>query len=187
MSESRHLDDNRRPENSFVQQLMFSAYDDQNLDDIPGATHWPEVPAVDARTQWEELRAWVEQLQQRFSHLDHHVVPRCWWLHNEHVEALSALRDHERSSFAATALATAPLDWIRALRDVVALLRAWTAELSCGAAHQDSPAQASPPTDDEWGSFVQADVEHREQREITRSAVGGSLQAPPGDATVNGG
>jgi hypothetical protein len=117
----------------------------------------------------KELRAWVEQLQERFSHLDHHVVPRCWWRHNEHVEALSALRDHERSSFAATAPATAPVDWFRALRDVTALLRSWTGDLSCGAAHQDSPTRASPPAVTEWERFVQADVERRKEQEIDDS------------------
>jgi hypothetical protein len=186
MSEREHVDGNRRPENPFVQQILFSAYEGQNLDDIPGATHWPEVVAIEAHAQWAELRAWVEQLQQRFSYLDHHVVPRCWWLHNEHVEALCALRDHERASFAAIAPATAPLDWIRALRDVTALLRVWTAELSCGAVHQDSPPHASPPTDDEWGIFVQADIEHRDEREVVRSNVDGSRQTPPSEPTGNG-
>ena len=73
-----------RPSNS-LGELMFGAYDDHGIDEIPGATHWPEVLAVEAAAQWEELRVWVEQLQERFSHLDHHVVPRCWWRHNEHV------------------------------------------------------------------------------------------------------
>ena len=93
--------DDPRPNNPLA-ELMFGAYDDHDLDEIADATHWPEVLAVEGAAQWEELRAWVEQLQERFSHLDQHVVPRCWWRHNEHVEALSALRDHERSSFAAT-------------------------------------------------------------------------------------
>ncbi len=141
-----------RPSNP-LGEIMFGAYDDHDLGEIPGATHWPEVLGVDAVARWEELRAWVDQLQERFSHLDHHVVPRCWWRHNEHVEALSALRDHERSSFAATAPATAPVDWFRALRDVTALLRSWTGDLSCGAAHQDSPTRREPASRNRMGAL----------------------------------
>ena len=157
--------------NNPLEELMFGAYDDHDLDEIPGATHWPEVLAVEGAAKWEELRAWVEQLQERFSHLDHHVVPRCWWRHNEHVEALSALRDHERSSFAATAPATAPVDWFRALRDVTALLRSWTGDLSCGAAHQDPLAHSSPPVEIEWEHFVQADIERRQKQKRADSGL----------------
>jgi hypothetical protein len=165
--------------NNPLEELMFGAYDDHDLDEIPGATHWPEVLAVEGAAKWEELRAWVEQLQERFSHLDHHVVPRCWWRHNEHVEALSALRDHERSSFAATAPATAPVDWFRALRDVTSLLRSWTGDLSCGATHQDSQTRASPPAVTEWERFVQADVERRREQEIDDSRLVSSDKAFP--------
>ena len=155
----------QRPKGS-VSELMFGAFDEQDLDEIPGATHWPEIPAVDAEGQWEELRSWVEELQDRFAHLDHHVIPRCWWRHNEHVEALSALRDHERSSFSDTAPATAPFDWFRALRDVTALLRAWTGELSCGAVHQDPPSNCSSPGLAEWEDHKASDVAGRKEREL---------------------
>jgi hypothetical protein len=157
--------------NNPLGEIMFGAYDDHDLDEIPGAMHWPEVLAIEAAAQWGELRDWVEQLQERFSHLDHHVVPRCWWRHNEHVEALSALRDHERSSFAATAPATAPVDWFRALRDVTTLLRSWTGDLSCGAAHQDAQTHASSPVVTGWEWFVQADVERRKEQEIDDSSL----------------
>ena len=150
--------------NNPLEELMFGAYDDHDLDEIPGATHWPEVLAVEGAAKWEELRVWVEQLQERFSHLDHHVVPRCWWRHNEHVEALSALRDHERSSFASTAPATAPVDWFRALRDITAMLRSWSGDLSCGTVHQDPPTRSSPPVTAGWNPFVQADVERRKKK-----------------------
>lgn len=139
--------------------------DEDALDEIPTPTHWPRIPAVDVVERWRELRAWVEQLQERFSHLDHHVIPRCWWRHNEHVEALCALRDHERCSFSSMAPATAPIDWFRALRDVTALLKAWTGELGCSATHQDPSAAPGGPNEEEWQRFVQADAERREQRE----------------------
>jgi hypothetical protein len=169
MSEVHGDDSDLRREGVFG-ELMFGAYDDQGLDEVPGATHWHEIPAVDAAEKWDELRAWVEQLQGRFSHLDHHVIPRCWWQHNEHVEVLSALRDHECSSFAETAPSTAPIDWFRALRDVTTLLRAWSGELSCGAAHSDPPNHSNPPMEEEWEHFVRADVENRQQGEIDRSS-----------------
>ncbi|MGH9074054.1 MAG: hypothetical protein ACRDZQ_08015 [Acidimicrobiales bacterium] len=91
-------------------------------------------------------------------------------MHNEHVEALVALRDHERSSFSDTAPATAPVDWFRALRDVAALLRAWTAEGGCGASHQAPPAVIRPVGTGEWDRFVEADVAARQAAEIEAAA-----------------
>ncbi len=140
------------------------------LDEVPAATHWPSIPAVDAEAEWNELRFWVEQLLERFGQLDHHVVPGCWWRHNEHVEALSALRDHEAVSYSDTAPATGPMEWLRALRDVTALLRAWTSELSCGATHQPAPTRLRVAEDDGWDAFVAADLEQRRQAAI-RAAV----------------
>jgi hypothetical protein len=145
-------------------RTILGHYDDTEpeIDDIPGATYWPSIPADQAEHEWHELRTWVDQLRQRFAHLDHHVIPRCWWQHNEHVEALCALRDHERSSYADTAPATAPLDWIRALRDTATLLRTWTADQACGAQHQDPPSRQPAPDDEQtWRAFVHTDVSTR--------------------------
>jgi hypothetical protein len=89
----------------------------------------------------------------------------------QHVEALSALRDHERSSFAGTAPATAPVDWFRALRDVTAMLRSWSGDLSCGAVHQDPPSRSSPPAAAEWNRFIRADVDRRHEQEVESSKV----------------
>lgn len=140
-----------------------TAEDDPQLDygDIPVPTAWQAISADDAATEWDQLRSWVEDLQERFEHLDHHALPRCWWRHNSHVEALVALRDHERSSFADTAPSTAPLDWFRALRDITALLRTWTAELGCGATHKSSAPPLRPADTDAWDRFVAADVDRR--------------------------
>lgn len=143
---------------------------DDDFPDIPTPTYWPALPATDTADEWEQLRAWVENLCWRFAHLDHHVIPRCWWRHNEHVEALAALRDHERSSYSDTAPATAPLDWFRALRDIAALLRAWTAELGCATTHQNPAATLRAVDGGEWERFVEADVERRQQREIDAAA-----------------
>ncbi len=145
---------------------IFDTFDIGEIEDVSAATHWPSIPPADVPDRWDELRGWVEQLQGRFAHLDHHIIPRCWWQHNEHVEALSALRDHELVSFAETAPATAPVDWFRALRDITALLRSWTGELSCGADHKDSPAAPSAPADEEWDALVQTDLERRASRRL---------------------
>lgn len=135
---------------------------DEAVAEVPTATHWPEVPAGEAAMRWAELRSWVDHLLERFACLDHHVIPRCWWRHNEHVEALSALRDHELGTFFGDAPATAPLDWLRALRDVVQLLRTWTAETGCSAQHRP-PSTISHAVEDpsEWHEFVAADVQRR--------------------------
>ena len=138
--------------------------------DIPSPTPWARVPAADAPSEWEDLRAWVDELCQRFAFLDHHVVPRCWWRHNEHVEALSALRDHERSSFSDTSPATAPVEWFRAVRDIGSLLRSWTANLGCGPSHQDRPHFTRPVDGGEWEVFVAADTAARQAREIEQAA-----------------
>lgn len=135
-----------------------------DLDQIPVATHWPSFSAEDAPDHWTQFRAWVEQLQRRFEFLDHHVVPRCWFLHNGHVEALAALRDHERVSFSAIAPATAPLDWLRALRDTGVLLRSWTADLPCGASHQAGIVPPARIDEDLWQRHVTEDAARRKPR-----------------------
>jgi len=143
---------------------------DDDLADIPAATSWLAITSTDARLAWDELLAWVTALQERFTHLDHHVVPHCWWRHNGHVELLVALRDHERSSFSTSAPATAPMDFFRAFRDATAMLRSFTAELSCARAHEEQTARPRPIATEEWESFVAADVARRQEREI-ESAV----------------
>lgn len=141
-----------------------------DLDDVPAPTHWPSVPALDVAGEWGALASWVAMLQERFAHLDHHVIPRCWWRHNEHVEALVALRDHERASFSAGAPATAGLDWIRALRDVAALLKAWTAETGCAATHEQPAPPLCSTGGAEWERHVEADVRRRAAREVEQAA-----------------
>jgi len=153
-------------------QVLGTAYDAGELADLAAPTHWPAVPAADIAAEWDDLAAWVEALCARFAHLDHHVIPRCWWRHNEHVEALAALRDHEHASYSATAPPTAPLDWLRALRDVAALLKAWTGETGCGASHTDPPAPLRPVDRGEWERHVAGDVARRRQAEIDAAADG---------------
>ena len=132
-------------------------------DEIPAATHWPSIPVSDANDEWGELRAWVLELKARFDSVDHHVVPNCWWRHNEHVEALAALRDHERASFSDMAPSTAPVDWFRAFRDITALLRAWTGLSGCAGTHTSPPTPHPSDDDDAFVEHVRADVEVRER------------------------
>jgi hypothetical protein len=153
------------PKTSDAVTFMQLAYASAGVkpEDIPSATHWPTLDREKAAQEWEQLRGWVEQLRRRFEFLDHHVIPYCWWRHNGHVEALAALRDHERVSFAELAPATAPLDWLRALRDTSAMLRSWTADLACGAVHQPPISQSSAFDQEEWSRHVQTDLADRRQ------------------------
>jgi hypothetical protein len=144
--------------------LMKAVYANAGLDpdEIPVATHWPTIPAAKAASEWEQLREWVDQLRQRFEFLDHHVIPNCWWHHNGHVEALSSLRDHELVSYADLAPASAPVDWIRALRDVAAMLRSWTSDLPCGTTHQPPLAALANPDKEAWTRHLTADIARRQ-------------------------
>jgi hypothetical protein len=152
----------RRTERLSVLADLFGADGPPDLDDVAGPTYWPELVPREAHDAWMELRSWVGQLIERFPHLDHHVIPLCWFRHPGHVEALSALRDHERVSYADTAPATAAVDWHRAFRDIEARLREWTAQLSCGATHESRLRQIRPVQPDEWDHFVQDDMARRD-------------------------
>ncbi len=144
-----------------------------DLDEITGPIHWPNLSANEAAREWPALRSWVERLMERFPHLDHHVIPRCWFLHNGHVEALSALRDQERVNYGETAPGTAGVDWHRAFRDVEARLRQWTAQLACGATHEPRTRQAHATTSGEWVAFVKEDIGCR-----SRWAIDAALSEP---------
>jgi hypothetical protein len=152
---------------------LFGSDGPPDLDDVTSPVHWPTVPAGDARSEWGELRSWVERLIERFGHLDHHVIPLCWWHHNGHVEALQALRDHERVSYAETAPGTAGVDWHRAFRDIEARLREWTAQLSCGAHHEPRPPRPRPATEGEWDRFVGTDVSRRDEAALAAAVKEG--------------
>jgi len=137
-----------------------------DIDEIAGPVFWTDLSPGEATQEWATLRAWVEQLMVRFSHLDHHVVPRCWFLHNGHVEALSALRDQERINYGETAPGTAGVDWHRAFRDIEARLREWTTQLACGATHEPRTRQGHVTTAGQWDAFVREDVECRSRQAV---------------------
>jgi hypothetical protein len=132
------------------------------LEEIAGPMYWPDLSPDEADEEWDALRAWVEELVMRFPHLDHHVVPRCWFRHNGHVEALVALRDHERVNYSDTAPGSAAVEWHRAFRDIEARLHEWTGQLACGAIHEARTHQLRSVDSDEWDRFVNNDVSRRE-------------------------
>ena len=137
-----------------------------DLDEITGPIHWPDLSAHEAALEWSALRTWVERLMARFSHLDQYVIPSCWFLHNGHVEALSALRDQERINYGETAPGTAGVEWHRAFRDIEARLREWTGQLPCGATHEVRTQHIRSLDTDEWDRFVNDDVTRRENEGV---------------------
>lgn len=143
-----------------------------DLDEIDGPMYWPDLPLVAAHEEWEALRAWVEKLVVRFAHLDHHVIPRCWFRHNGHVEALVALRDQERVNYSDTAPGSAAMDWHRAFRDIEARLREWTGQLACGATHEVRTHQVRSVDSDEWCQFVNDDVTRRQDETVNGPMAG---------------
>ena len=138
------------------------------VDDILGPLYWPGVAAAGTAEAWSDLRKWVDQLLERFPHIDHHVIPMCWWRHNGHVEALAALRDHQRQCYHAESPPTAAMDWHRAFRDIEARLREWTSTLACGATHDPRGRPARAIDEDDWNQFVTADSERRAENEPQR-------------------
>ena len=142
---------------------LFGPEGPPDLDEIAPPIHWPSLPAPDCRQAWNDLRAWVESLAQRYPHLDHHVIPMCWWRHPGHVEALQALKDHERLSYCDTAPASAAVEWHRAFHDIETRLREWTAQLSCGSRHEQVPTRLRPISEADWEGFIAEDITRRDQ------------------------
>lgn len=127
-----------------------------------GPTHWPSTSGGQAAGTWRELRDWVEQLVDRFN-LDPRIVPPCWYRHNAMVEALLALRDHERASFTPAAPATGAVDWLRALHDVQNHLAACAARTQCSAAeHRDDQPRLWRTEETDFAAFLTADVAGRD-------------------------
>jgi hypothetical protein len=145
---------------------LYEAEGTFDLDEITSPLFWADLSSVEAGEEWASLRSWVEQLMARFPHLDHHVIPRCWFFHNGHVEALAALRDHERVNYGDSAPGTSAVDWHRAFRDIEARLREWTGQLACGATHESRSRQSHVVDSEEWDIFVTEDVGQRERRAI---------------------
>ena len=99
---------------------------------LAGPVHWPSLTATERLQAFADLREWVEQFVDRFA-IEIRVIPPCWDRHNGVVEALSALRDHERACYAETASPTAAVDWFRALRDIEVRLIELASKTQCSA------------------------------------------------------
>lgn len=131
----------------------------------PGATstpplHWPSLGPFAAQSAWTELLVWVEELRTRYRGLDSYVVPGCWYQHEALVMTLQALKDHERVAYGLDAPGTAGTDWLRALRDLTAMLRQFSADLRCGHGPDDA-------TSEQVDQFVARDIARRRRRAAT--------------------
>lgn len=143
-----------------------------DMDIFAAPLHWPSIPSVDYPAEMADLRSWVEGLIERFEHLDGTVIPACWWRHPGHVEALSALRDHERVSYSESSPGKDGVDWHRAFALIEARLRDWTAQIGCASGHREPirPRRCTDP--DEWDAYLR-DGEHRRQTQEVQAATHG--------------
>ena len=123
---------------------------------IPEVRHWPDIAAEDVETEWEDLRVWVAELLARFAWIDHHVIPACWWRHNELVELLSALRGHEQMAFLPGQPPTSATDWFRSMRDLLGMARTWVAESGCAAGHVERALRTTAMDPDDWARHLGA-------------------------------
>ena len=97
-----------------------------------------------------ETCAHGQELLERFGTLDHATIPPCWWRRNGHVEALQALRDHERMSYAESWPGQAAMSWRDSLIEM--RLREWTAFYGCSR-RTPPPIRSARPTDEEaWAA-----------------------------------
>lgn len=126
---------------------------------------WPDLPPERAAQEWQALAGWVARLVARFD-WDTHVVPACWWRHNHLVEALAALRDHERGCYAPTAPPTAAVEFQRALREIETRLKTWVADLRCDARHDASHDRERRLPADDFDAWIESDVQRRRQRAL---------------------
>jgi hypothetical protein len=88
---------------------------------LDGPVHLPSLTARERDRAMAQLRDWVALLVRRFA-IEPRVIPPCWEQHNGMVEALFALKDHERVCYAESASPTAAVEWFHALREIEARL-----------------------------------------------------------------
>ena len=156
-----------------LQQMMAVDHSPPDLDEIAAPLYWPSLTAADAGVEWRRLREWVDNLRLRFGHLDHHVIPPCWWRHNGHVEALQALRDAERVLYADSSPGTGALDWHRSFRDIELRLREWTGHFGCGSEHADGYHAVSRDDTTDFGAFVDSDIAARRDLHVSKVLADG--------------
>lgn len=165
-------DEKREGPESKEQHLLSRLYAPDvptDMEVFAGPLHWPTVPAIDFAAELSELRGWVEQLVERFPHLDHTIIPACWWRHNGHVEALQALRDHERVAYADSSPGTAGVDWHRAFLVIESRLRDWTSWAGCANGHREPIAQLRIINPAEWDEHIRREKQRRRSGKVTTS------------------
>ena len=141
-----------------------------DFDEFDGPVYWPTRDADRAEWDWPSLAHWVGRLRARFPNMTARI-PDCWYLHNDLVEALLALRDHERVSYATTAPGSAAVEWHRAFRDMEARWDSWIRRFGCavpGRGHEPLDLDSPPP--DGFAEFVAADLDRRRTDEETPAA-----------------
>lgn len=107
---------------------------------VPGPPlHLPSLTDDERDAAMADLTVWVDTFMDRFA-VEVRSIPPCWIRHNGMVEALAALRDHERGSYADDAPPGAAVDFLRAWREAEATLTGMTALTQCtGVEHRDPP------------------------------------------------
>lgn len=132
-----------------------------DFEEFDGPLYWPTREADRAEWDWPSLAGWVARLRARFPHMTSRI-PDCWYQHNDLVEALLALRDHERVSYASSAPGSAAVEWHRAFRDMEARWDGWIKRFTCsipGKGHP--PLNLNTPLPAGFAEFVQTDLTQR--------------------------
>lgn len=123
-----------------AQELI--AFDADPLGDafgqLDGPVHLPSLTAREQERAMAQLRDWVTSLVRRFA-IEPRVIPPCWEQHNGMVEALFALKDHERACYAETASPTAAVEWFHAFREIEARLMSLGGLTQC-TVHEHRPS-----------------------------------------------
>jgi hypothetical protein len=151
------------------------AADGGDFDEFEGPIYWPTREAGQAEFDWPSLAEWVERLRARFPHMTARI-PDCWYRHNDLVEALLALRDHERVSYAFTAPASAAVEWHRAFRDMEARWETWIKRFTCtvpGKGHETLDLRPHP-LGREFDEFVKTDLTRRARDDRPVHGVAGT-------------
>lgn len=120
--------------------------------------HWPTLTADEAAHEWHDLHTWVGQYTKRYPAA--RGVALCWWWHNDMVELLAALRDHERACFGTGAPATAAMEWQLARVQVEIQLAGLSKRMTCNLGGRAHPSLEGPGLS-EWDAFVEQDVARR--------------------------
>lgn len=118
------------------------AFDAETMADafgqLDGPVHLPSLTAPERERAMAQLREWVPLLVRRFA-IEPRVIPPCWERHNGTIEALLALKDHERACYAESAPPTAAVEWFHAYREIEARLTSLGALTQC-TVHEHRPS-----------------------------------------------